>query len=139
MQTKFGTTDAGSYCLWKEDAVGAGAPNGNCGNVRPYIATEASWTSIDGATPTVCRSATTTCTAQNDFKAKACSGVGTAGDAECGVTAVEDGYCAPYLGAFYCTVPCTSYLDCQVVQAGANMECKLQTLGLIDVKVCEFQ
>ena len=28
-------------------ATGSSAPNGNCGNVRPYIGTESSWKSVD--------------------------------------------------------------------------------------------
>ncbi|HEX7479099.1 MAG TPA: hypothetical protein VF331_14940 [Polyangiales bacterium] len=140
MQTKLNTTDTGSYCLWKQAATGTGAPNGSCVNVRPYTAAESSWKSVDGKTPAVCRSRSTTCQAMNDFSSKSCSGVDTSGDAECGVTAVDDGYCAPDSGGgFYCTVPCVSYLDCKVTQAGANMECQSQNLGGVFVSVCQFQ
>lgn len=139
MQTKFGSADTGRYCLWMENATGPGAPNGSCGNARPYIGTETEWQSVDGMTPTVCKPAVTTCQAQIDFRTKSCSGETPTGDAECGAEGVNDAYCAPFLTGYRCTVPCVSYDDCKETRPGDDMECQQQTLGVSDVFVCQFQ
>ena len=139
MRTKFGAAETGSYCLWTQDAAGPGAPNGNCGAVRPFIIGENAWQSVDGATPTVCKPAVTTCQAQNEFRGTSCTGPTPEGHAQCGAEGVADAYCAPFLTGHRCTVPCVSYDDCQDTRPGDDMECKPQTLGAVDVKVCQFQ
>ena len=139
MRTKFGVADTGSFCLWTQDAAGTSAPNGNCGAVRPYIIGETTWQSVDGAMPSVCKPAVTTCQGQNEFRGQSCSGATAEGHAQCGAQGVADGYCAPFLTGHVCTVPCVSFQDCQDTRPGDDMECKQQTLGGTDVKVCQFQ
>lgn len=139
METKFGTADTGYYCLWKENATGTGAPNGNCGNVRPYIGTEPGWTSIDGQAAIVCKPSVTTCQAQSDFRAKSCSGPTPDGHAECGTDGVADAYCAPFLAGHFCTTPCASFLDCKETRPGDDMECQNSNLGGQFVQVCAFE
>lgn len=141
MQTKFGSTATGNFCLWREDADGASAPNGNCGNVRPYIGTEDEWTSIEGVAATVCKPAVTTCQAQNDFRAKTCMGPTATGHAQCGAEGVNDAFCAPFLAGHRCTVPCVSFDDCDDTRPGPNSdtECEMQTLGATDIQVCQFE
>jgi hypothetical protein len=141
MQTTFGPSNAetGNFCLWKQDATGNGAPNGDCLNARPYVGTESKWKSVDGDDPKVCKPALTTCQGQNDFRAKSCSGETSQGNAECGAEGVDDAYCAPFGSGFFCTVPCVSYLDCQETRPGDDMECQSQTLGTESIKVCQFQ
>lgn len=138
-QTKFGGAETGNYCLWMQSATGPGAPNGSCGNVRPYIGTETEWQSVDGTAPTVCKPAVTTCQAQSDFRTKPCSGETPIGDAECGAPGVDDAYCAPFLSGHRCTVPCVSYDDCKDTRPGDDLECQQQTLGTDDVFVCQFE
>jgi hypothetical protein len=76
-----GNAAVGSFCLWRRDASGGSAPSGDCLNVRPYIAAESGWTSLDGASDVVCKPARTTCQGQIDILNKACSGADTAGHA----------------------------------------------------------
>jgi hypothetical protein len=139
METKFGSADTGYYCLWKEAATGTGAPSGNCGNVRPYIGTESGWSSIDGQAATVCKPSVSTCQAQSDFRAKACSGPTPGGHAECGAGGVADAYCAPFLAGHFCTTPCASFLDCKETRPGDDMECQNSNLGGEFVQVCAFE
>lgn len=141
MQTKFGSIDTGNFCLWRQDADGASAPNGNCGNVRPYIGTEDEWKSIEGLAATVCKPAVTTCQGQNDFRAKTCMGPTATGHAQCGAEGVDDAFCAPFLAGHRCTVPCVSFDDCDDTRPGPNSdtECEMQTLGATDVMVCQFE
>ena len=139
MRTKFGAAETGSYCLWTQDAAGSSAPNGNCGAVRPYIIGENAWQSVDGATPTVCKSRVSTCQGQSQFSGASCSGPTPEGHAQCGAEGAADAYCAPFLTGHVCTVPCVSFQDCKDTRPGDDMECKQQTLGTIDVEVCQFQ
>jgi hypothetical protein len=139
MQTKFGATNTGNYCLWKQAASVPGAPNQNCGNVRPYIGTEASWTSVDGDSPVVCKPARTTCQAQNDFLNRSCSGETAEGHAQCGAEGVDDAYCAAFLTEHRCTAPCVSYDDCKNTRPADDNECQNQNIGGTFLDVCQFE
>lgn len=139
MRTRFGEADTGYHCLWRQDADGAGAPNGDCLNVRPYVGTESTWLSIEGDDPTVCKPARTTCKAQNEFLNTSCTGPTTEGHAQCGVENVADAYCAPFNSGHFCTIPCVSFLDCKNTRPGDDMECQSQMLGSESVDVCVFQ
>ena len=140
MQTKFGPTATGSYCLWKQDAPGASAPKGDCLNVRPFVGTESAWVSVDGQSTIVCKPRTSTCQGQSDFSGKSCSGAGPTGHADCGTAGVDDSYCASFgPSQHFCTVPCVSHLDCKDTRAGDDMECQPQSLGGQTVNVCQFQ
>jgi hypothetical protein len=138
MQTKFGIADAGNHCLWKQSASGPGAPNADCGNVRPYVGTEAGWKSVDGETPTVCKPAITTCQAQNDFRSKPCTGETSEGHAQCGVDGIDDAFCAQCYTGFRCTVPCVSFDDCWNTRLADEDECTELNLGKL-ARVCLFQ
>ena len=103
----------GSYCLWRLDASGAGAPNGDCFAVRPYVRALPAATSLDGVPATVCGLAVTTCPAMNDFRTANCMTLDAAGDARCGAAGFADGVCrAAGPTTNLCTVECLSDLDC---------------------------
>lgn len=113
-------THVGTFCAWRQDASGSGAPNGACAAVAPYANTVAA-TSVDGTTAMVCGLRSTTCTALNDFLTGGTSGTGqcagpTTGvidDPSCGAPGVADGFCRIDSGAsHFCTVGCTTMADC---------------------------
>ena len=103
----------GNHCLWRSDASGTGAPNGDCfANARPYARTSM-LTSVDGVTADVCTLAVSTCAAQEDFRMVNCMTLDAAGDALCGVASVPDGVCRNVSGTTNrCTVFCLSDDDC---------------------------
>lgn len=103
----------GTRCLWRQDATGAGAPNGSCfSNERPYVRAS-SLTSIDGVSTTVCTLAVSTCESQGAFRMTNCMTLDAAGDAMCGLPAVHDGVCRGVdMTTNRCTVFCGSDDDC---------------------------
>ncbi|MFO0683401.1 MAG: hypothetical protein U0234_15190 [Sandaracinus sp.] len=104
---------AGNHCLWREDASGAGAPNGSCfGNGRPYVRAS-SLTSVDGVTAMVCTLAVSTCEAQTAFRMTDCMTLDAAGDARCGEPTLHDGVCRMVDATHNrCTTFCVSDDDC---------------------------
>ena len=104
----------GNYCLWRMDAAGAGAPNGACSTVRPYVRALAAATSLEGATATVCGLRLTTCPGMNDLSTTNCMSLDATGDARCGAAGFADGLCrALDAAANRCTVECLSDDDCR--------------------------
>jgi hypothetical protein len=104
--------EVGTFCLWQRDATQAGAPDGACSRIRPYIdAFEA--TSLDRDTPTVmCGLAVTTCPGIKDFREE-CPEAGA--DDACGAPGFDDGFCVVFDAASnQCTVPCLGTNDCRV-------------------------
>jgi hypothetical protein len=103
---------AGNHCAWRQDASGMGAPEGDCFTLRPYIRAEMA-TSVDGVAQTFCTFRQSTCAAHADFSAVDCMTLDAAGDAMCGIDAVDDGVCR-MAGATSnrCTVFCLSDDDC---------------------------
>ena len=100
-------------CNRSLDASGAGAPNGDCFAVRPYVRALLAATSLDGVTATVCGLAVTTCPAMNDFRTANCMTLDAAGDARCGAAGFADGVCrAAGPTTNRCTVECGSDDDC---------------------------
>lgn len=113
----FDETELGAICLWRQDAEGAGAPNGSCTtNARPYFSS-VERQSIDGVEAMVCTLRTSTCLAHEQFSVQgSCSGEN---DHEaCGHADLDDGYCVdsdPGAGTDYrCTVPCGASEDCPI-------------------------
>ena len=103
--------EAGTHCLWRSDAFGAGAPAGACSTMRPYF-TARTLTGVGGESAEVCTFATSTCAAQADFRNKPCT-LNPEGDALCGVAGVPDAVCRAVDGATnLCTVFCGSDFDC---------------------------
>ena len=104
----------GNYCLWRLDSTGAGAPNGACSTVRPYVRALPDATSLEGVTATVCGLRVTTCPAMNDFSATNCMTLDATGDARCGAAGFADGVCRVLdAAANRCTVECGSDDDCK--------------------------
>ncbi len=80
----------GNFCLWRQDATGSGAPNGDCTMAtHPYVVPVADATSVDGTSATVCGLRLTTCPALHDFGMTTCSGAGD--NASCGAAGLDDG------------------------------------------------
>lgn len=113
-------TAVGSYCAWRQDAAGSGAPNGNCASVAPY-GNGAAATSIDGVATMVCELVVSSCPALNDFRTGGASATGhctgpTTGvtdDPDCGAAGVADGFCRIDSSTnHFCTVECTTMSDC---------------------------
>lgn len=104
----------GNRCLWRQDAAGTGAPNGDCTTLPPYVRASA-LTSVDGVATMVCSFRESTCEAQAAFSATNCMTLDAAGDALCGVIGVHDGVCRMF-GATTnrCTVFCGSDDDCPI-------------------------
>jgi hypothetical protein len=103
----------GNHCLWRSDASGPGAPNGDCFTTRPYVRTER-LTSVDAVTADVCTFRVSTCEAQRDFSMVNCMTLDAAGNALCGVTGVPDGVCRNVSGMTNrCTTYCLSDDDCR--------------------------
>ncbi|MFO0683402.1 MAG: hypothetical protein U0234_15195 [Sandaracinus sp.] len=105
---------AGNHCLWREDASGAGAPNGSCfGNGRPYVRAS-SLTSVDGVTAMVCTFRSSTCEAQAAFSMTDCMTLDLTGDARCGEPTLHDGVCRMVDATHNrCTTFCGSDDDCK--------------------------
>ena len=98
----------GNYCA----ANRAMQPNQAC--TTPYI-TGAMVTSVDGAQAEVCVSRASTCPALNvDFRVTTCGATNASGDAQCGLSNLEDGVCVPFAATntLRCSVPCISADDC---------------------------
>ncbi len=103
----------GSFCLWRKDATGVGAPNGSCGTSFKPFAQSAVITSVDGVAATVCTLRTTTCPALLQH-AQTVTGCAVAGDdAACGAAGFNDGRCR--LNSEdepKCSYPCAGNEDC---------------------------
>lgn len=113
VEMSFEDTDVGHFCLWRRDAdTAVGAPNGMCGNSRPYVSSD-SVTTISGTSTEICTLARTTCEALSQFREESCTTPGTTDD-ECGVVGLEDGLCRFDMDlGNRCTVPCGSSDDCE--------------------------
>ncbi len=120
-------TSVGNFCLWRQDATGTYAPNGDCTAAPPYAKIIADATSVDGTTATVCGLQLTTCPALHDWRNKRCSGPGT-GDAECGADGLDDGFCV-VAGSLtnLCTIPCAADDDCPGIPGIAVFHCDRTT------------
>jgi hypothetical protein len=120
--------DTGMHCAWPRDATGAGAPDGSCLAVRPYLRAS-DLVSADGVAATVCTLRQSTCEAHADFSDVDCMTLDADGDARCGLENVDDGVCRAFDAvANRCTVLCGSDEDCRM-----GFTCSGDTPG-----VCEF-
>jgi len=114
---KFGTPskEVGYFCHWKKGDTADGAPLNCSVTGMPYVATQASAVSVDGATSDICTLAVSTCIARNQFRAKDCGVASAPSDAACGVSPGKDSKCSVYdAGAksYRCTMTCGSDDDC---------------------------
>ncbi len=106
----------GQRCLWRLDAVGAGAPNGSCTNVEGTSSGMAR--SVDGVSATVCTLTVSTCEAHADWRVD-CLTEDAAGDARCGLPGVNDSICR---SGHLCSFFCETNDDCLVSAFGALCE-----------------
>jgi hypothetical protein len=113
----------GSFCQWRRDATGAGAPMGTCGETRiesrPW-AREVTVDTVDGeGSVPICTLATTTCPAllHLGVSRTGCQGEpgpGVGSDDACGAPGLADGRCAidEATNQLACSYPCRDSSDC---------------------------
>lgn len=109
------STVVGTFCQWRLDATGPGAPNGTCGIGSQPFAQQDTRTSVDNVSSAICTLATTTCTAllQHRTAVDGCE-VPLTDDDACGVEGLRDGRCRLNSGGSpRCTYPCLGTEDCQ--------------------------
>ena len=102
----------GLHCLHRQDATGAGRPNGDCLTTRPHTSAQ-TLTSVDGVSATMCALRLSTCEAQMMYDDTNCMTLDAAGDARCGLPGVGDGVCRMRSATTnLCSVYCQSNNDC---------------------------
>lgn len=104
----------GSFCQWRRDAMGVGAPGGTCGLTSQPYAQSTSARSVDGTSAIICTLATTTCPAlfQHRTAVPGCDAAGQ--DSACGASGFNDGRCRENgAGEPLCTYPCLGTEDCR--------------------------
>lgn len=116
----FHSAAVGSFCAWRQDAAGSGAPNGNCAMVAPYANGTAA-TSVDGVSTMFCELRVSTCPALADHLTAGssatgmCTGLttGVSDDPDCGAPGLADGFCRIDSSSnHFCTVECSTMSDC---------------------------
>jgi len=118
-QQKFGTTNVGYFCFFRQGDTANGAP-ADCTTSRPYISAIAA-VSIDGQSTQICTLAASTCTAMNQYRSTNCASSASIPDNNlCGFSAGVDSECAAFGSSQYrCTIACGSDDDCPLIGASS--------------------